>query len=83
MKKKEKKILLSLKTLVQTHLEKNICLFFKLDFLFLCHVIFNSWKFKFITPGWTSIASKAWLKPTEVNTTIYWYQWATNLSLSS
>lgn len=36
---------------------------------YLRHAILKSWKFRWIISGWTAIASKAWSKPTEVNTT--------------
>lgn len=40
-----------------------------MNFQYLCHAILKSWKFRWITSGWSAIASKAWSKPTEVNTT--------------
>lgn len=42
----------------------------KVNFQYLCHAILKSWKFRWVTSGWTAIASKAWSKPTEVNITV-------------
>lgn len=42
----------------------------KLNLQYLCHAIFKSWKFRWITSEWTAIASKAWSKLTEVIATV-------------